>query len=348
MKKIDLEAHFVTEEYIGYLRRRREFPKLETIEDEEHRVLDRLWFGTDLCRMRSLAMRNRLLNIGEERIREMDTGGIDRQVLSLDPGCEFFDAADGVPLVRNINDELARAIKRNPKRFIGLATLAPQSPREAADELERAVKELGFSGAKLNSNVKGEYLDDQKYWPIFEKAEKLEVPIYLHPMVPAEPIVKPYTGYGGSLAGPSLGFGAETAVHVMLLIYSGVFDQYPGLKIILGHLGEGLPFWLPRLDLGWLEPHRSEEKRPKCLKRPSEYIKNNFVVTTSGMFFQPAFLCTYLALGADNIAFAVDYPYAENDSASQFIEKFPVCDADKVKICYSNTERLLNLSRSLN
>jgi predicted TIM-barrel fold metal-dependent hydrolase len=130
----------------------------------------------------------------------------------------------------------------------------------------------------------------------------------------------------------------------MRVIYSGLFDHYPGLKVILGHLGEGLPFWLPRLDLGWLEPAISEEKRPRCAKRPSEYIKTNFIVTTSGMFFQPAFLCTYLALGADNIAFAVDHPYADNKAASQFIEEIPICDPDREKISHLNAERLFKLT----
>ena len=347
MKKIDLEAHFITVEYMEYLRMRKDFPRLETPEDRKDLEFDRLWFGPDLCRLRTPNMRAKLLDLGEGRIEEMDAAGIDMQVLSLDPGCELFDVAEGTALARKINDELSHAIKRHPERFIGLATLAPQNPHEAADELERTVNELGFRGTKLNSNVKGEYLDDQKYWPIFERAEKLGVPIYLHPVVPAQPMVGPYRAYGGSLAGPSLGFSAETALHVMLLIYSGVFDQYPGLNIILGHLGEGLPFWLPRLDLGWLEPRLSEEKRPKCSKRPSEYIKSNFMVTTSGMFFQPAFLCTYLALGADRMAFAVDHPYAENKSACDFMEEVPICEKDKEKICYLNGERLFKLTHGM-
>jgi 2,3-dihydroxybenzoate decarboxylase len=344
IKKIDLEAHFITVEYMEYLRMRKDFPRLETPEDMKNLKFDRLWFGCDLYRLRTPGMRARLLDLGEGRIEEMDAAGIDMQVLSLDPGCELFDAAEGTALAKKINDELSHAIKRYPKRFIGLATLAPQSPHKAADELERAVKKLDFRGAKLNSNVKGEYLDNQEYRPIFERAEKLGVPIFLHPAVPAKSMVGPYKAYGGSLAGPSLGFGAETALHVMRLIYSGVFDKYPGLKIILGHLGEGLPFWLPRLDLGWLEPRLSEEKRPKCSRRPSEYIKTNFIVTTSGMFFQPAVLCTYLALGADHLAFAVDHPYVDSKTASRFMEDLPICDKDREKICHLNGETLFNLT----
>lgn len=345
MEKIDLEAHFVTREYIDYLCTRKEFPKLVTIEDGERRRFDRLWFEPDFYRLRSLSMRDRLLDLGEERIEEMDAAGIDMQVLSLsDPGCELFDAQEATALARKINDELSRAIKRYPERFIGLATLAPQNPDGAADELERTVNQLGFKGGKINSNIRGEYLDNQKYWPIFERAEKLGVPINLHPVVPAHSMLKPYKAYGGSLAGPSLGFAAEAALHVMLLIYSGLFDRYPGLKIVLGHLGEGLPFWLPRLDLGWLEPAISGEERPKCVKKPSEYIKTNFIVTTSGIFFQPAFLCVYLALGADQIAFAVDHPYADSERASRFMEEIPICDKDREKICHLNAETIFNLT----
>jgi 2,3-dihydroxybenzoate decarboxylase len=343
IKKIDFEAHFITVEYMEFLRARKDYPRLETPEDRKNLEFDRLWFGPDLCRLRTRSTRARLLDLGKGRVEEMDAAGIDMQVLSLDPGCELFDSGEATALARRINDELSMAIKRYPKRFIGLATLAPQNPHEAADELKRTVNELGFRGAKLNSNVKGEYLDDQKYWPIFERAEELGVPIFLHPVVPAQSMLGPYKAYGGSLAGPSLGFGAETALQVMRLIYSGLFDQYPDLRIILGHLGEGLPFWLPRLDLGWLEPRISEEKSPKCLKRPSEYIRSNFIVTTSGMFFQPAFLCVYLALGADQIAFAVDHPYAGNKSASEFMEGLAICEEDKEKICYRNGEKLLGL-----
>ena len=344
MKKIDLEAHFITEEYQEYMRTRKESPRLETIEDEKHQKFDRLWHGPDLSRLRSLSTRDRLLDLGEGRLKEMNDAGIDMQVLSLsDPGCEPFDASEATTLARKINDGLYRSVKKHPDRFIGLASLAPQSPREAADELERAVNELGFRGAKINSNIRGEYLDNQKYWVILERAEKLGVPIYLHPTLLAPSMLKPYTAYGGSLAGPSLGFAAEASLHAMLLIYSGVFDQFPRLKIILGHLGEGLPFYLNRINLGWLEPPTSEDNRPKCKKKPSEYIKTNFMMTTSGMFFLPAFLCVYLALGADNMAFAIDHPYAPNRPAGQFMELLSISEGDKEKICHLNAERLFRL-----
>jgi predicted TIM-barrel fold metal-dependent hydrolase len=164
MKKIDLEAHFVTREYIEYLRNRKDFPKLETIEDGKGHKFDRIWYRPDLCQARSLDVSDRLLDLGKGRVEEMDAAGIDIEVLSLsDPGCEPFDTSEATILTRKTNDELSQAVKRFPDRFVGLAALAPQDPQEAANELERAVNSLGFKGGKINSNVRGEYLDDEKY-----------------------------------------------------------------------------------------------------------------------------------------------------------------------------------------
>ena len=173
-------------------------------------------------------------------------------------------------------------------------------------------------------------------------AERLGVPINIHPMIPSSSILEAYAAYGDTLVGPSLGYGAETALCVMRLICSGVFDKYPGLKIILGHLGESLPFWMNRLNLGWEEPPQTE-RAPKCLKKATDYLKTNFIMTISGLFFEPAFLCVYLALGADNLAFAVDYPFANNKFVKQFIERMPICEEDMEKICHLNAEKLFKL-----
>jgi len=276
----------------------------------------------------------------------MDAVGISIQVLSLSPpSCEQFDAPEGTALARKINDYLSKAISKYPDRFIGLAVLAPQDPPRAADELERAVTELGFKGANINSHIRDEYLDDRKYWCILEKAESLDVPIYIHPNIPSPSMLKPYAEYGMALAGPPLGFGAEVALHVMRLIYSGVFDRYPGLKIILGHLGEALPFWLERIDYFWSKPRYDDKFRPQNTRKPSDYIKDNFIMTTSGMNFMPAFMATYLALGADRIAFAADYPYENCELAVKSIEAIPVCDTDKEKIFHLNAERLFKLKK---
>jgi len=272
----------------------------------------------------------------------MDAAGIDMQVLSLTtPHINLFEASEGTTWSRKVNDELSAVVKKYPDRFVGLAAVAPQSPGEAADELERAVTELGLKGVCIHSHARNEYLDDRKYWAIFERAEKLDVPIYLHPTTPSAAILKPYADYGFPLYGPVLGFAADVALHTMRLIYSGLFDRYPKLQIILGHMGEGLPYWLSRLDFFWLRPW--VEAKPAIERKPSDYIKTNFTITTSGMFFQPALICAYLALGADKITFAVDYPYEDNEEAVQFMKETLICDSDKEKIYHLNAERLFKL-----
>jgi len=339
MKIIDLEAHFYTEEYIKYLRARKQMPREEVREKNI-----RLHHAPNVWAPRSFKLEEKLLDLGSKRIEEMDEAGVDIQVLSLAiPGCEQFEPSEGAGMARQTNDELAEAIKKYPDRYIGLAALAPQDPAGAASELERAVKELGMKGAKLNSHVRGEYLDDQKFWPVFEMAEKLDVPIYLHPTIPSSSILKPYADYGFPLAGPPFGFGAETALHAMRLIYSGLFDKYPQLKIVLGHLGEGLPFWLYRIDFYWLKPWVADELRPKISQKPSYYVSNNFIFTSSGMHFLPAFICAYMALGGDMIAFGADHPFETSKESLESLGTLPICEADQEKFFHGNAERILKI-----
>lgn len=343
MKRIAIEEHFWTEGFVDYLRSRREAPRLEIVEDEEHHKIEWHWRSPSIKAILRPDVRNRLLDLGEGRLREMDEAGIDIQVLSFSSGVESFDVSDGVAMAREINDELSRVVRKHPDRFAGFATLAPRDPNAAADELERAVKELGLKGAKITSHIKGEYLDNEKYWVILERAEKLGVPIYIHPRMPSPDMVKPYLTYP-ILAGSTWGFGADTGLHAMRLISSGVFDKYPGLKIILGHLGEALPFWLGRIEKRWQKEEVDLGPLVKKLnKKPSEYVKENFFVATSGIFWQPAFICAYLALGASRILFAVDYPYESNREAVEFMEAVPICDTDKEKIYHRNAEELLAL-----
>lgn len=339
MKKIDVEAHFYTRGFCEYILARSEMPREESYEGAA-----RLWYAPNVWEPHGAGIEDSLLDLAEGRLRDMDKFGIDMQVLSLTtPGCEQFSPADGTAWSKKTNNELSQAVKRYPDRFIGLAALAPQSPAEAADELERAVKELGLKGVRINSHIGDTYLDDEKYWVIFEKAEKLGVPIYLHPTAPSPSILKPYAEYGFALAGPALGFAAEVALHVMRLIYSGVFDKYPGLKIVLGHLGEGLIFWISRLDFActkaWMEPIK-----PKIGKLPSQYIRDNFVISTSGMFAVPAFMSVFLEIGADRLMFAVDYPYEKCEDALAFVEKVPISDTDKEKFCHLTAEKLFKLN----
>ena len=337
MKIIDLEAHFYTQEYIEYLCNRTEFPREERGDDGI-----KLWYTENFWAPRTYELEDRLLDLGEARLKEMDAVGIHMQVISLtNPNVQLFEESEGVTWAKRVNDELSTVIGKYPDRYIGLATVAPQNPQEAAGEIERSVKELGLKGVIVQSHARNEYLDNKKYWPLFEKAEELDVPIYLHPIAPSTSILAPYAEYGFPLAGPILGFAADVSLHVMRLIYSGLFDHYPGLKIILGHLGEGLPYWFPRLDFYW---HKKwVGKGPGIKRKPSDYLKTNFMITTSGIFFQPAFLCAYLAMGADKIAFAVDYPYENNEEALAFMKEAPICDEDKEKIYHLNAERLFKL-----
>jgi len=305
----------------------------------------RLWYAPSIWEPHSPEIDERLLDLAEGRIRTMDEAGIDMQMLSLStPGCEQFSPADGAAFSKKSNDELSKAVKRYPDRFIGLAALAPQSPSEAADELERAVKELGLKGVKIHPHIGDTHLDDERYWIIFERAEKLDVPIYLHPMTPHPSALKSYTDYGFALAGPAWGFGAETALEAVRLIYSGVFDKYPGLKIILGHLGEGLIFWMDRIDFVFSKPWMDKEIQPKIKKLPSKYIRNNFIISTSGMFTVPAFMCVFSEIGADRMMFAVDYPYEKSEEAVYFMEKVPISKIDKEKIYHLTAEKLFKLT----
>ncbi|RJR47454.1 MAG: amidohydrolase [Desulfobacteraceae bacterium] len=339
MKIIDLEAHFYTNDYLDYLRSRKTPPREEVREKNIH-----LHMSEVLRVPRSFQLEEKLLDVGEKRLAEMDAAGVDIQVLSLCvPGCEQFEASDGVAMARKANDELAQVIRKYPNRYVGLAALAPQDPVAAANELERAVKELGMRGAKLNSHVRGEYLDNQKFWPVFEVAEKLDVPIYLHPTIPSPAILKGFEDFGFPLAGPPFGFGVDTSLHTMRMIYSGVFDRFPRLKIVLGHMGEGLPFWLYRIDFYWLKPWVDPGLKPKCSQKPSYYIHRNFLFTSSGMHYLPAFICAYMAVGGDVIAFGADHPFETSKESLESLGILPICDADKEKFYHGNAEKLLKL-----
>jgi predicted TIM-barrel fold metal-dependent hydrolase len=337
LKIIAIEEHFTTPSHQKALRSRKVFPKIETVVDASGKKVERLFrtpHSSQPVRVKEAAA---MIDIGAGRIADMDRAGVAMQVLMLaGPSIEEFDVPSGTALARDINDELAQEVKKNPQRFAGFASLAYGDPNGAAAELERAVRSLGLKGAKINSHVGGEYLDDRKFWALFERAEKLGVPIYLHPKEPPQKMLdfmEPYS----TLKMASWGFAVETGLHAMRLIASGLFDAHPGLKIILGHLGEGIPFWLWRIDNHW----RREGSRAKRL--PGEYFRENFFVTTSGMFTLQPFMCVYHVLGADRIMFAVDYPSEPNDVAVKFIESLPICEADKAKICHANAEKLLGL-----
>jgi len=333
MKKIDFETHFATQEWIDALYQNKTYPRLEENKAKKTR---RLYFTETAVEPFSDVLLGRLLDIGANRIKEMDDAGIDMQVLSLTaPGIEQFDPKIGARLAQQSNDALAQIIGRHPERFTGFAALPAKDPDAAIKELQRAVKDLGLIGWKTHSNYGDAYLDDKRFWPILAKAEELDVPIYLHPTAP---MISQLQTYGFALAGAPFGFGVETAMVMMRLILSGVFDTFPNLKIILGHLGEGLPFVLQRIDFPYVRPHFKNDPgaRPDLNKKPSEYLRHNMWVTTSGNYLQPAFMCTKEALGIDRILLSTDYPYEDAGECMQFLESLPLSATEKEKIYHQN------------
>lgn len=287
---------------------------------------------------------DQLCDLDDRRIADMDEASIDMQVLSLtSPGVEQLDATEAVTLAREANNHLAEAVRRHPSRFAGFAALPTAAPDIAADELERMVREHGFKGALINGHIRGRYLDDQFFWPILERAEALQVPLYLHPTSPPQPVIA--ASYMGNyapevavgLATAAWGWHIETAIHILRLILSGAFDRYPSLQLVIGHLGETLPFMLPRLDLA-LPTQVTKLDRPI-----GAYLRENLHYTFGGFNYTPTFLDLLLQVGVDRIMFSADYPYASMAQAHAFLDQLPVSPADKERIAHGNAERLLQL-----
>ncbi len=283
----------------------------------------------------------RLRDFEEFRLPLMDESGITMQVLALSsPGIQgLTDASKAIDMARRTNDFQAEIIRRRPNRFAGFAALPTQDPKAAADELERTIKQLGFKGAMIQGHTNWEYLDANKYWVIWERAEALGVPIYLHVSEPSRDSMKMYNGYP-ELTGPTWGWGVETATHALRIIVSGVFDAFPKAMLILGHLGESLPYLLGRLDEGY----GYAAFGPKKLKRLlSEYIKENVLITTSGLYHPEALVCAISAMGAERVLFAVDYPFVDPKVSVGLFERTPMNASDKEKIYHLNAERWLRL-----
>jgi predicted TIM-barrel fold metal-dependent hydrolase len=279
-------------------------------------------------------------DLGEIRLRDMDAAGIDVQVIShMQPGTQIFDAETAVAMARKANDALYVATRAHPARFAGLAELPTVDPQTAADELERAVTRLNFKGALINGLTAGAFLDEKRFWCIFERAQALDVPLYFHPGIPHAAVTEAY--YSDYRRGdfPYLtvawGFTAETALQAIRLVVSGVFDAYPRLRIILGHLGETIPFTLWRCD--WLLRHVGGK---------SDFagtFREHFYLTTSGSFQHSALACCIAELGIERIMFAVDYPYNSSAEGVAFVQAAPMSEEDKAKILHGNADRLLRL-----
>ena len=281
------------------------------------------------------------------RIDEMDRFEVDTHLLSItSPGVQAFDADIGTNLAIIANDTLAAAISRHPTRFAGLAAVAPQDPQAAAREIERAIKTLKLGGIIINSHTHGEFLDDPKFWPIFEAAVACDAPVYLHPAFPADSMIGPYSDYG--MMGALWGFGADTSLHVVRMIMGGVFDAFPTLKIVLGHLGEAVPFWLDRLDNRYQNILRRGGLEPLGMKQlqrlPSEYFRTNFWITTSGMMSNaPLEFCLGL-FGPERVMFAIDYPFEQTAEAVPFIQAAPLDAEARRLITHANAEALFRIA----
>lgn len=322
---------------------------VRTIALEEHFGTPGFWSGAGraLAEQARAMGRGRIIDelseVGDGRIAAMDAAGVDVQVLSLtSPGVEQVSAAEAVPLARDTNDLLAETVRRHPDRFAGFATVPTAAPAAAAAELDRCVRELGFVGAMINGHAQGRYLDDEFFWPVLEAAEALDVPVYLHPTPPPQAVVEAsYTGnyspeVASALATSAWGWHIETATHVLRIVLSGAFDRFPRLQLVVGHMGEGLSFFLPRFV--YVMSHVAALKRPL-----HAYFVENVHYTFAAFNWTPTFLNLLSQVGASRILFATDHPYGSMDVARQFLDDAPVSAADREQIAHGNAERLLGL-----
>ena len=290
---------------------------------------------------RAASITERLYDLGELRLKEMDEAGIDIQVIShAPPGTQALNTEAAVELATKANDRLRDTVEAHSDRFAGFAVLPVADPPAAADELERAVTKLGFKGAMIHGLLQGEFLDGKRFWPIYERAAALDVPIYVHPAAPHADVVRAY--YADyieafpSIATSGWGYTVETATQAIRLVLSGVCDAYPDIKFILGHMGESIPFSLWRINEGFSRGGNN----PVAFR---ELFSEHFWITTSGNFSTPALICSMLELGVDRILFSVDWPFVENAPGTKWMEGVPLSAEDKTKILSGNAKRLLKM-----
>jgi predicted TIM-barrel fold metal-dependent hydrolase len=289
-----------------------------------------------------------LQDIGPGRIANMDRLGIQKQVLMFTaPGVQILDADTGTALARDANDQMAEAIRNYPDRFAGLTVIAPQDPQRAVRELERGMTTLGLNGAIVNSHINGEYLDERKYWPLLEAAAALNAPIYIHPTPPPAEMGADYVWRG--LEGALAGFSHEVWLHTMAIITSGAMDEFPNLKICIGHMGEGMPLLMYRFDymqmLGERRGARDIPEGTKLKLKISDYMRTNLYITTSGMAWAPAIEFCQEVMGVDHVLYAMDYPYQQDDFEVVATDTVPISYDDKKKLYQTNAERLFNLNK---
>lgn len=280
-----------------------------------------------------------LLDLESDRLRVMDENDVDMHLLSLTaPGVQMFDADTATALATLANDRLAEVVKRHPTRFAALASCAPQDPRRAVKEMERAIATLGLNGFIINSHTHNEYLDEQKYWPILEAAEALNAAIYIHPRAPSDGMAAPFEAY--RLEAAVWGYGMEVGTHAVRLMLSGVLDRFENLKIVIGHMGEAVPFWLWRLDYMGAPGRQGRTQKLSA----SEYFHRNFAITTSGVEDPLALRYCIDKIGADHIMWAIDYPYQPTTPAVRWIDAAPLSDDVREQICHGTAERIFHIA----
>jgi 5-carboxyvanillate decarboxylase len=284
----------------------------------------------------------RLLDIDQKRLAEMDANGVDMHLLSLvTPGVQMLERDTAVELARLSNDRMREMIRRHPTRFAGLACFAPQDPVAAAKEMQRSIESLKLNGFLVNSHTDNVYLDDKRFWPILEAAEALDAPLYIHPRAPSEGMAAPFRDY--RMEGAIWGYAAEAGTHAVRLMLSGVLDRFPRIRIVLGHMGEALPFWLWRLDY-MASPGSRAALRNKL--KPSEYLRRNFAITTSGLDDPLALRFAIEKIGIDRVMWAIDYPFQDTPGSVAFIESATLSDSEREQVAHSNAERIFGISHS--
>jgi predicted TIM-barrel fold metal-dependent hydrolase len=293
----------------------------------------------------SMGHEEELAEVGARRLAAMDAAGVTQQVLSVSgPGADLLDPQAGPALARDYNNRLKGFVDRHPDRFAGFAHLPMTNPEGAADELERTTGDLGFCGALINGLTDGRFLDDPIYAPLLARSAALDTPLYLHPGIPPEAVRKAYyDGLPGAasflLSSPGWGWHAETAVHILRLVLSGVLDRHRNLKLIIGHMGEGLPAMLARCD------NVFTQATSRYLDRTvSQTILDQVWITTSGFFSLPPFLAALTTFGADRILFSVDFPFSDSTEGTRFLSGLPVSPEDRGKIAHGNADALLKLA----
>jgi predicted TIM-barrel fold metal-dependent hydrolase len=344
---------------------------MRTITLEEHFLTTEALKATDHLRESGLALSyheprltEKLLNIGAGRVEDMDASGIDLQVLSLAVcGVEELETAQAVAIAHDTNEQLAAAVRVYPTRFAGFATLALQDPEKAASEFEYCVKKLGFKGALINGTTKGYFLDHQRFTPVLEVAQSIDVPIYIHPAPIPKAVRDAYYGDLPNYRGDVLSIGgwgwhSEVALETLRLIAAGVFDRFPKLKIIIGHMGENLPFAFARIDSILSRPDVSatftrtvssvsSQRALKLQRRPIEYFQQNIYVTSSGFFTLPPFQLALQVVGSEHLLFSIDYPFVSNVPGREFLgmlsSRLFMSDQDLARFVHLNAERLLKI-----